>query len=491
MGTRSIIVKNISANMLLQIITAVGGFILPPLIVMTYGSATNGMLASIKQFIAYLTLLEAGIGAASIVALYQALAKQDRPLRNRILAATHHFYRISGSLFAVGLLILAALFAWLTHAELSPQLTFWMVLVMGSVNILDFFFFGTYRALLTADQKTYVISAVQAAAIVLNVAVSYILIKSGYSILVVQIASSAILISKFAIFSAYVRRHYTNLHLHYEPAHAFKLEQTWDALTHQLCALVIFSSPLVLITIFLSLKDASIYAIYALVFAAIKLALQSLSQGMQAVFGHTLNTDADLARYHFWRYERAFVCFLGWTYACTALLFMPFITLYTQHMHDADYHQPLLAMLFLLVGVVENIRIPSVTMIMAAGRYKATRPQALLEATLNLVCAIAFIQWWGLPGLLLGALVSFVYRSNEMLHYNAKYILHLPIWRSYALAGMVIGVLAACVGLARPLVNQFAVPDFVHWVALGAITATCLALPFVFTFWFTSRWRTA
>ena len=117
MSTRAVILKNISANLLLQIITALGGFILPPLIVVTYGSATNGMIASIKQFIAYLTLLEAGIGAAAIVALYQALTSHNICLRNRILAATQRFYRISGSLFALGLLVLAILFAWLTEKQ--------------------------------------------------------------------------------------------------------------------------------------------------------------------------------------------------------------------------------------------------------------------------------------------------------------------------------------------------------------------------------------
>ena len=478
MSTRAVILKNISANLLLQLITALGGFILPPLIVVTYGSATNGMLASIKQFIAYLTLLEAGIGAAAVVALYQALTAQDNQLRNRILAAAHHFYRISGGLFAVALLILAILFAWLTHTEISASLTFYMVLIMGAVNILDFFFFGSYRALLTADQKTYIISAIQAGSIFVNIVVCYWLICNGYSILTVQFISTLIQASKFLLYRHYVKHHYHNLNQHYDKHNAYKLQQTWDALTHQLTGLLIFSSPLVLITFFLSLKDASIYAVYALIFGAIKMALQSLSQGMQAIFGHSLTTDIQRTRQNFCRYNRLFMCFLGWVYTCTGLLLTPFIQLYTRNMTDANYHQPVLAALFLLVGIIENSRIPSMTMIMAAGRYKDTKPQALIEAALNITCSVCFIQIWGSAGILLAALISFLYRSSEMVHYTSKHILSLPCTRAYLLWLTVFATIAIIHTIGWHPVNSISVHTFIDWIKLGFITGLSTAIPF-------------
>lgn len=486
MGTRAIILKNISANLLLQVITALGGFILPPLIVVTYGSATNGMMASIKQFITYLTLLEAGVGAAAIVALYQALSQHNVVLRNRILAAARHFYRISGSLFAVGLVILAGLFAWLTQQQLNPQLTFWMVVVMGMANIMDFFLFGAYRALLTADQKTYIISAVQAASVLVITVVCYLLIRAGYSILTVQLVTTLIQVFKLLCYRWYVQRHYIDLKS--EPTQPrYQLHQTWDALTHQLTGLLIFSSPLVLITVFLSLKDASIYAVYALVFAAIKMGLQSMSQGMQAIFGHSLQQNMDTSRRHYARYERLFWCFLGWCYSCTALLFMPFIQVYTQHMTDADYYQPLLALLFLLVGIVENSRIPAMTLIMGAGRYKATKPAALLEASLNLVCSVWLIQLWGLAGLLVGALVSFLYRSSDMIYYTCKHILSLPVWRSYVLLLSVWLLMLVVIIIGRQVLANVSVSGYLSWLGLSIPVAFLVALPFVLLYFLINR----
>ncbi len=72
---RKNIFLTISSNLLLQFVTIACGFILPPLIVSFFGSAMNGMVSSITQFIAYLNIVEAGVGGAAIASMYKPLAK--------------------------------------------------------------------------------------------------------------------------------------------------------------------------------------------------------------------------------------------------------------------------------------------------------------------------------------------------------------------------------------------------------------------------------
>lgn len=56
--------KNLICNVLLQVVTAISGLILPRLYLQIYGSALNGMVSSATQFMSYLSLVEAGISAA-------------------------------------------------------------------------------------------------------------------------------------------------------------------------------------------------------------------------------------------------------------------------------------------------------------------------------------------------------------------------------------------------------------------------------------------
>ena len=69
--------KNIFYGFISQFIAIVISIILPRMFIMTYGSEMNGLLSSVAQVLTYLSVLEAGVGAATIQALY-------RPITNKI-----------------------------------------------------------------------------------------------------------------------------------------------------------------------------------------------------------------------------------------------------------------------------------------------------------------------------------------------------------------------------------------------------------------------
>ena len=108
--------KNILANLILQITVALSGLILPRFFIIAYGSAMNGMIVSVTQFISYLALVEAGVSAASIVGLYKPLADNNIDEINRILSATKRFYYRSGIAYVLLLVFLVVL------GEVFPEL---------------------------------------------------------------------------------------------------------------------------------------------------------------------------------------------------------------------------------------------------------------------------------------------------------------------------------------------------------------------------------
>ena len=87
--------KNMVASLLLQVIVLLSGLILPRFILEAYGSSVNGMITSVNQFLTYLGLAEAGVGTATVVALYTPLALKQTEEVNSILSATRKFYNKS------------------------------------------------------------------------------------------------------------------------------------------------------------------------------------------------------------------------------------------------------------------------------------------------------------------------------------------------------------------------------------------------------------
>ena len=121
--------KNMLANLFLQVIIFLSGIILPRFFLKEYGSSVNGMVTSINQVLIYLGLAEAGVGTASVVALYGPLAREDQAEVNSILSASRRFYNRSGYLFGALVAGFAFVYPYLITGQLDAGLVRMMVLV--------------------------------------------------------------------------------------------------------------------------------------------------------------------------------------------------------------------------------------------------------------------------------------------------------------------------------------------------------------------------
>ncbi len=463
------------SNILLQVGTAVCGFVLPPLIARTFGSETNGMVQSISQFIAYLNIVEAGIGGASIAALYRPLADGDSDGVSGILSATRIFYVRSGIAFTALVFVLGLVYPFVVGFQVDRKTSGLMVLVLGITGAAEFFLIGKYRVLLTADRKTYVISLAQIVAVVLNTFVAVALIKIGMGILTVKLASALVYLSRYVWLSVYVRRHYRWVDFKYEP-NRNAVSQSKNVMVHQVAGLVVFNSPVVLITIFCSLKDASVYTMYAMVFSAVNQMLGAFSNGMQSFFGESLVKDAgERTAKLFGLYETFFFTVLAFVYSMAFTLIMPFMSVYTRNLTDVEYIQPILGILFVLVGIANNLRNPANQVIGAAGHFRQTQWRALAEATINIIASVLFTLWLGFRGVLLGSLCSYAYRTLDMIIYANRRILKRGSLVSFAkivLLGIVFGLAGITLRRFLPECGSWG-----RWLLIAAVCGVVLFLP--------------
>ena len=96
---------------------------------------------------------------------------------------------------------------------------------------------------------------------------------------------------------------------------------------------------------------------------------------------------------------------------------------------------------------LQNVRIPGLTIICAAGHYKETRYQAVLEAVINVTVSLALVWKLGITGVLIGTVCSYGYRSFDIILYNNKYLMKgsgkvsfLRIFRNLLAGGVMTGL---------------------------------------------------
>lgn len=475
-----IVLRNIISNIIYQVTTIISGLVIPILIIKYYGSEINGLNATVNQAIAYLHLVEAGIGMASIQALYKPLSDRDHNQINGVLSATRQLYNKSGLLFLILVLVLSILYPLIIEESIDKFITIGLVLVLGLGGVVEYFLHGKYRVLLLADQKGYIIFNLQSLASILSTALKIFLIYQNYNIVIVQGIATIIFILRVIFLKLYINKNYTNINYKVEP-NKNALNKKNAVFIHQIAFLVLNNTDILIITIFLSLNTVSVYSIYNIVFGAIGGLIVSLSStSLSTAFGQLIAFgDKEKLIKGYDVYEFLYFILLFGVYTITLLMTLPFIKLYTIDVTDVNYIDKHLPLLFTLVGILNHTRNPMVAMINAAGHFKETQNRALIEAFINLVFSLLFVNLYGLYGVLIGTIIAFIYRTSDTIFYVYKHILNQSPTRT--LKRLFINTLI-CLTIVYTFskLELFQINSWIHWItALILISILTLLILFI------------
>ena len=70
-------------------------------------------------------------------------------------------------------------------------------------------------------------------------------------------------------------------------------------------------------------------------------------------------------------------------------MIMPFIRIYTAGVTDINYNEPLVGFLFVLNGLLYNLKTPQGMLVISAGMYKETRIQTTIQGAIVVILGLA------------------------------------------------------------------------------------------------------
>lgn len=412
---------NSITSMIVQIVTLLVGLITPRLLIETYGSEVNGLVSSLNQFISYITLVEAGIGGAAIFSLYAPLHNSETKRISSIVVAAKQSYLQAGYLFSTGIFILALVYACLKDTE---TLSFWMIfgltIILAVNSFADFFFVSGRRVLLSADQREYVISIASIVNIVVRNALIFIMATNRVDVMLVYAISASAVIIKIIIIYLYSRKLYPYLDHTASPDNG-ALKMRYDVVYQQVLGMIQTGAPVVLATILLDLTVVSVYSVYNMVVAGLNAVLSVFVIGLPAGFGDLIaSKEKHTLQKTVIEFEVAYYYMLSIVYGLALVLIMPFIGIYTQGLTDANYYNVALGVAIVANGVWYNIKTPQSMLIQSAGLYKETRWRSTWQAVIILIAGFVLGYCWGIVGILLGSIISNIFRTIDLMIFIPK-----------------------------------------------------------------------
>lgn len=412
-----------------QIAIMAAGLVAPRIMLSYYGSEINGLVSSITQFIVYFNLVEAGLSGAAIYSLYKPLAEKNYKAINAIVVAAKKFYTKSGYIFISLTVGLAAFYPLYVKTDsLTPLNVSILVIVLSANGILEFFTLAKYRVLLSADQRTYVISLASLLHIVVNTLVIVILGTRQVDIVVLRTVALLSIFLRSLVLMVYTKRKYKYLNYKEKPDNQ-SLSRRWDALYLQVLGAIHSGAPVLILTMLTkNLKLVSVYTVFNMVIGAINGILSIFISGLSASFGDVIaRGETPVLQKAYKEFEFAYYVLITAVYSIAFVTIMPFVRIYTLGVVDIKYDLPLIGFLFVLNGLLFNIKTPQGMLVISAGLFRETRVQTTIQGAIAVFGGIVLTYFFGIAGVLVASILSNLYRDIDLIIFISKNITMLPI----------------------------------------------------------------
>ncbi len=421
---------NLLSGVVYQVVLIALSFLLPRLYLENFGSEVNGVLSTIKQIFTYMSLLEAGVGLATTQALYKPIAENNHGRANSIISATNNYYIKTGIIYSVIVLFTAVIYAYVVPTGIDSHALFAIVLLNAVPSLFSYFIQAKYRILMEVDGRKYVITNSETVLQLLSNVGKILVLLLTDSLVLIQLVYCILALFQLLYVYVYAKRRYTWLDMKTQPDYK-AISQKKSVLVHQISAMVFNNTDILLLSFLCDFKVVSVYTIYNIFFSQIQSFITSIISGFSFALGQMFQVDREKFAKVYNVYETFYIMATFIIYTLMAVFLLPLIQIYTGGINDANYTNVYLVLLFVIMNLLSNGKLPSNHVLEYSGKFEETRSHAIIEMIINILVSIFAILQWGICGAIFGTITALLYRGIMMIYYANKKVLERSMFCTY------------------------------------------------------------
>lgn len=479
---------NAKVNLVFYFLALIVSFFSRKIFLDHLGADFMGLTGTLQNILGFLNLAELGVGTSVSYALYQPIAKGNREEICRIVSVFGCLYRyIGGFVLAAGIAVSAffPLIFWHTIFELG--IIYFAFISFLTSSLIDYFV--NYRSiLLYADQKNYVVTAYFQTAMLIKLLIQMALVYHtgnlylwvaielvyGFihaSILNWKINKTYPWLSSNVALGKQLRGQYPEI-----------VRKTKQVFVHKIKDFLLQQSDQILIFAFVSLKMVAYYGNYTIVITRITLLFNTMMTGIVAGVGNLVAEGDNKKTYSVFG-EMTFVHYAiaGVVVFAVYTGIQPFISLWL----GSEYQLSRTIVILLLVNTFIMLSRGAVdTFNTAYGNYQDTW-SAWMEGAINISVTLVTCYLWGLPGVLIGKIVSlipiiviwkplFLYRTSfkrSIWHY----------WKTVGLTWLGFAIAFVIASYCSRFLPFDPYHDFLQWAGYCVVLTVIFTLLYVMT----------
>lgn len=411
MRTKKIMINSFIA-LLQNYLTLILSFICRTVFIHTLGSNYLGVNGLFSDIFNMLSLMELGIGSAITYYLYAPIAENNRSKITQILNLYRKLYNIIGLLIlVVGLLIIPLLPYVIKDYYAIDNIIIIYILML--FNVVGSYFFAYKRALLEADQKSYINSLnLLKVNIIKNVANIFVLIftYNYYLYLIINIICT--LYSNISI-SRKIDKLYPYILNSVDKIDSLETKKIFSRaralLCHKIGSVVVFGTDNILLSTVASFKFIGVYSNYIMIINMINAPLNQIFNSLTSSIGNISVIEDDKTSKDL--FDKVFFVNFWLVSFCSIALFTlinPFIDIWLNESFVLPYS---IVFVIVLNFYITGIRNSANYFDLARGLFWNTRIKPIIESVLNIILSLIFIHFFGVIGIMIGTTASSILTS--------------------------------------------------------------------------------
>lgn len=464
---------NLGMSMISQTVILVLGFVIPRIIMQSYGSDTNGLTSTITQIFTYMALLEAGISQATRNKLFKPIKEDNKEeISYWMSVSRRYFRRISAVYFAI-VLVLAVLLPLVLNTSVGYWTIAFYIFFEGLTSVVSFYFINTWVSFLNSKGDTYVVNALTLLNKVLCYGVKIVLALFGFNIALIQIGYFLVSVLQVILYYMYMKKKYGWINYSLSVKNAV-LPDRKSYIIIEIAWTIFSSTDMILLSIFVSTQLASVYSVYNLPIVALNGLLNAVYCALNYNLGISYHEDIEKYKKVHDMFNSVFIGAMTILMSVTYVLLIPFVKMYTKGVTDINYVYPMLPLLFCMVQLLSWNRFVSGNLFGVAGKIKSVEKISIIEALIKLILSIILIVSHGIVGALIATVVALPIKVIYCNYVADKVILKRPIVKTVSILG-VNWLLFAIVVVINPFLN-LNIDSYLSFALYGGIVFVVISV---------------
>jgi O-antigen/teichoic acid export membrane protein len=411
--------KVLYITLLMTVIEGVLFFIRTKTILDVYGPSTNGIVQIAIQLSTYLVLFESGLTAAYQFKMYTPYSEKDiRNLSSLYTGLKSNMERIALKMMVASLIISILYSVFLIDKQISYLDALSILLVISVRVVTPYYFLLSEKTLLFVAERSYLVTIVQGSALCIIMSLEIIL--AIYTNLPLALILSIYIVVNICLKSIYVHlvnRVYKSKVLRDASPDISPNKMTKDILTHQIASMVNNNTDNIILSIFNTLFNVTVYSSYMTIINYPINIFNKLISGMRASIAIKVQTDLE-SSFKVYNELLSFIIF-----SCSLiipvfyLMANPFVDLWIGNSYLINDINRFLFSLLLLRGLI----MPLVYSVRdAKGLFKETKNYTVAMTLTNILLSLLLVGRYGITGVLVATVIS-TYLISDLLNIFTVY----------------------------------------------------------------------